>query len=344
MLEALETVMGEKLDDIIGVGGSFKSGDHILQFLNPLAVDLVHQGTPAYRNICIYGVGKNRGQDDGFEACFGRLFILPVIKLVIGFAIGTLRNISAEAPQIIQAQRSEHQAAENKISRCGIVLVPGGAVSGVGMDRQRYFCFLTIAPDLHRDTFAALRHLKRQSCRKAIALIEDGAIAGDVEGTYAEQHIIDFEQLGGITNRQQAIHTSSQVVIRQFEQPPVSGILKLHHAKSGIGNAVVMLVLNILEEMLNDGRGNEETGVFQAGYSLKSDADDSVVLDDRSAAIARINRRIGLNAQQTPIANMRISLQLDARDHTARVGDFFAAGGITVGDDRRAYLGQLSQI
>ena len=63
-----------------------------------------------------------------------------------------------------------------------------------------------------------------------------------------------------------------------------------------------MLILDVLEEMLNDRRGNEEAGIFQTRQTQEGHPHNAVVLDHRPAAVPGINRRIRLHPQQPPVA------------------------------------------
>ena len=63
-----------------------------------------------------------------------------------------------------------------------------------------------------------------------------------------------------------------------------------------------MFVLNVLEKMLDDRRWDEKTGIFQARHTLESHTDDPILLDDRSAAVPRIDRGIRLAGQESAIA------------------------------------------
>jgi hypothetical protein len=63
-----------------------------------------------------------------------------------------------------------------------------------------------------------------------------------------------------------------------------------------------MLVLNVFEKMFNHRRGNEKTGILQARHALESNTDDSILLNNRSAAVSGIDRGIRLASQQSAIA------------------------------------------
>ena len=63
--------------------------------------------------------------------------------------------------------------------------------------------------------------------------------------------------------------------------------------------AVVMPVLNILQEPMNDGRWNHVADVLCdiAAVSLKGDADHLAFLKDRATTVARVYGRIDLHRQ-----------------------------------------------
>src|SRR6476469_5643797 len=94
--------------------------------------------------------------------------------------------------------------------------------------------------------------------------------------------------------------------------------------------------------MLDQSGGDKEACVFQPGNTLKSHADYFVVLNDRAAAVAWIDRGIGLSSQIRTITNMAIGLQLNARNDPFRVGDLFATGRISVGRDGRTDHWQIA--
>src|SRR6185369_6509380 len=64
---------------------------------------------------------------------------------------------------------------------------------------------------------------------------------------------------------------------------------------------------------------------------------------DRPATVARIDRGIRLHRQKRSVATVHVGLQIDARDHPARVGYLFAAGGIAVSDNRGTHLRQVTK-
>src|SRR5690348_7979955 len=95
--------------------------------------------------------------------------------------------------------------------------------------------------------------------------------------------------------------------------------------------------------MLNDGRWDKEAGVFQTRHPLESYPDNMILLDYRAAAVARVNRSVGLHAQHASIANMGIGLQLNAGHNPASVRNLFSSRRISISDHRRADFRQLPQ-
>jgi hypothetical protein len=90
-------------------------------------------------------------------------------------------------------------------------------------------------------------------------------------------------------------------------------------------------------------RRNKESGVFEPWLALKRDADGAVILNYRSAAIARINGSIRLDREELSIANVGVWLELNARDNAACVRNFFAARRIAVGDDSGSHFRQFAE-
>ena len=89
--------------------------------------------------------------------------------------------------------------------------------------------------------------------------------------------------------------------------------------------------------------GMKKAGALQAGQALEGDADHLVVLDHRAAAVAGIDRRVGLHGEEGAVADVHVVLHVDARDDAARVGNLLAAGGEAVGDHLRAHFGQRAE-
>ena len=113
--------------------------------------------------------------------------------------------------------------------------------------------------------------------------------------------------------------TRAPVVIGKLEKAAIGRILQRHQTNSGIGKSVIMLVLDILQKVLNDRRGDEKAGIFQARHSLESDADHAIVLNDRTAAVARIDGGIGLASQRGAGSRCAHRFPVSIRDTTPRV-------------------------
>ena len=85
--------------------------------------------------------------------------------------------------------------------------------------------------------------------------------------------------------------------------------------------------------MSDHGRGNEITDIIRFPDPLKRDADDAAVLNDRSAAVARVNRGVGLYDEVPAIGAVGVGVRLDARDDALRDGDPVPADGKAVRGD-----------
>src|SRR5688572_19354589 len=85
--------------------------------------------------------------------------------------------------------------------------------------------------------------------------------------------------------------------------------------------------------MFDEGCGDEEAGVLEAGNSLESDSDDFVILDHGAAAVTGVDGGIGLGGEVGAVADVAVGLHFDARNDAAGVGDLFAAGGISICND-----------
>jgi len=70
--------------------------------------------------------------------------------------------------------------------------------------------------------------------------------------------------------------------------------------------------------MLHELRRNEEARVLEARNALERHPHHLVILDDRTAAVARIDGGIGLNRQVGPVPGVDVAC-ISTRDTTPRV-------------------------
>ena len=96
-----------------------------------------------------------------------------------------------------------------------------------------------------------------------------------------------------------------------------------------------MAVLDILEEVFDHRRRDHVADILRdiAAEALEGDADDFAVLHDRSAGVARIDRRIDLDREMGIHHRVRVSAEIDAGDDAARDRKAVAADGIAVNKD-----------
>ena len=95
--------------------------------------------------------------------------------------------------------------------------------------------------------------------------------------------------------------------------------------------------------MADHRRWNEEARVFKTGRALKSDANNSVILNHRPAAVSGIDRGIRLHGEKLSIPDVRIGLDFNAGNNAACIGNLFATSRITIRHDRGTHFWKIAQ-
>ena len=83
--------------------------------------------------------------------------------------------------------------------------------------------------------------------------------------------------------------------------------------------------------MIDHGGRNEEPGVLESRSAHEGDSHDLVALENRPAAVTGVDGGIRLHRQECPVADMHVTLHLDAGDNTPGIADLFASGRVTAG-------------
>ncbi len=93
---------------------------------------------------------------------------------------------------------------------------------------------------------------------------------------------------------------------------------------------VVMAVFHVLEKAPDDGGGNHVAHILGhvAAVTLEGDAHDFSVLQDGSAAVTGIDRRVDLDGEVRIHSRVRVRLEIHPRDDTPRDREAVAADGI----------------
>ncbi len=120
--------------------------------------------------------------------------------------------------------------------------------------------------------------------------------------------------------------------------------MQIGQAQARIGNAVIGAVFDIGQEMIDDDGRDKVARVFESMRAFECHADHLVVLDDGTAAVAGIDRSIGLNGEKGAIADMHIALDLDARDHAPGIRDLLATGRKAVSNHGRSDFGKRTKL
>src|SRR2546427_1256934 len=87
-VQSFKGVIGDKLDDVMGVGGGFKRAHGVFEFVDTNAVDFVHQRVVGDFEIGIDRVCQGRGQDDRLRAGGLRRFVAAIIQFVSQLGVG----------------------------------------------------------------------------------------------------------------------------------------------------------------------------------------------------------------------------------------------------------------
>src|SRR5690349_22589391 len=111
-VQALNGLVGQKIDEVLLlVGVLLKSADHVFEFFDTYAVNLVNQSAGAHAEVGIYGVREDRGQNNRFGAGgFGR-FVLAIEEFVHERRVRRIAPAAAESTEIIASERNENEAA-----------------------------------------------------------------------------------------------------------------------------------------------------------------------------------------------------------------------------------------
>ncbi len=246
--------------------------------------------------------------------------------------------------EVVGAERSEHQARVDQITRRLIILAARQAVAVVGLHDHFHVQLGAVAPDFQLKRLTRLPLLKRHRRRHAIAAIRDHRVAAHRIAADLQNHVVIAQHPRSRTVGAQRIHPRATTIVGQAKMAPIGGILQRHKGHARLRKPVVRPVRHVGEKMIYHLGRNKKSRTLQTRYTLKRHAHDLAVLQHRPSAVARIDRRVRLHRQQRPVARMRVSLQLDARHHAARERHLFATCRISRRHHRGLHRRQLPQL
>ena len=75
---------------------------------------------------------------------------------------------------------------------------------------------------------------------------------------------------------------------------------------------MVFTVFNVFEEVFNDVGRYNKASVFETGSSLEGDADNFIILNRGTTAVARVDGSIGLYCEERAIIDVGVALHFDS--------------------------------
>jgi hypothetical protein len=160
-----------------------------------------------------------------------------------------------------------------------------------------------------------LRRVKRHTAKHPVPPKQNCPVAPHLILTHPQQNVIPPQDRLRRRNRQQAVNPRPHTIIVQTQIPPIPGILQRHNPDPRHRKPIVTPVLDVLQEMINDRRRNEKSGVLQSWNPHERHPHHPVILQHRPSTVTRIDRRVRLNRQKAPVPNVHVGLQLHPRHH-----------------------------
>ena len=135
------------------------------------------------------------------------------------------------------------------------------------------------------------------------------------------------------SRRWHAVHHHSAASLRQSTLAAVGRGQKRRRVEPRVGEAVVAAVLEVGEEVADDGDRDEEAHVVGARKALEGDAGHAALLHHRPAAVAGVDGGVRLHDEVRVGAAVHVAARLDARDDAGGGGDVLPAEREAVGVD-----------
>ena len=202
---------------------------------------------------------------------------------------------------------------------------------------------LAVAPDAEARRLPHLQHVDRVLEGDARVAHPDRAVVRDRVALDGEQHVARAHGALGRPAGRHAVDDDARAPLRQPALAPVGRGQQRRRLQPRVREAVVAAVLQVGEEVAHDRDRDEEAHVVGAREALERDAHDAAVLHHRPAAVARVDRGVGLDHEVRVGAAVHVAARLDARDDAGGGRDVLAAEREAVGVDARAGARQRAE-
>ena len=171
----------------------------------------------------------------------------------------------------------------------------------------------------------------------AFAFVFDKRVARDRVAVDREQHVAALQDFPARTGLDHGVHEHAAIVILQAEIMPLSRVLEFGISNPEIDVAIVFPVLDVAEEAANHRRRNHVSDALRdvAAVALEGDADDFGILQNRAAAVPRIDLRADLDREMRVDRGMRVEIKIDPRNDACRNRHALAADGVAIRGDGR---------
>ena len=172
----------------------------------------------------------------------------------------------------------------------------------------------------------------------------DGAVVGHGLAVDFEEHVALLQDAVARAAGGDEVDHDAAARLGQTALPPIGGGEQGKGGEPRIGEAVVLPVEQVPQEVVHHRDGDEEAHVVEAGVALEGHPHHPAVLHHGAAAVAGIDGGVGLHHQVRIDAAVDVAARLDPRDDARGGGDLLAAQGEAVGQDMRARARQLAEV
>ena len=329
------TLDGDELRLLLGVEefvGVFEAGDfHAIDFVDHLA------GVSA--DVSGEGIAFDAGENDDVLA-FLEDRVLHVV--LVGLADAGVAELVGGVE--VEVEWLEGEAAEEDEAGAFAVAKgedPGGGEGGEGDGGLFLFAgalefeFDRIAFEFPFDDF-----------------VEDDLFTVDVDvsgivdwfSIDGEEHIAGLEDfVAGAFGSDRGDH-DADAVVGQLEGAAHGGVEEGELGGAKVDVVIVFAVFDVLEEASDDGSGDHVAGVVGLAEALEGDADDFVILEDRSAGVAGVDGGVDLDDEVGVDLGVRVGAEVDAGNDAAGDRDAIAADGVTDDADLAFKLRDVTEV
>ena len=305
------------------------------------AVDLVHDGVAEVVGVGVHRVGQDPAQDNDLRAFLVDFVLDEKIKHVAEAEV--VRLVGGHE---ILVNGLEDQPAENNEAGLFVVNIAVEVERPGVAERDFELLGFSLPQDVERDMVALEFTLDRLRQRNRPVLQRNRRVAQDRQPVDGQEDISGFDDPISGTAAINASHQHAEVIVFQAERLAGRRVEECLVAERQIHVAVVMAVLDILEEPFDDGRRDHVADVLGdiSAISLEGHADDFAILHDRAAAVAGVDRRIDLDRQVGIHPRVRVRLEVDARDDPLGHREAGPADRVAVDRNDRFDRGDTTQI